>query len=123
MFGLKTTSCFLIWLILFQSFSAVANLLDFHSVNVQHLSEVHEHQNNTKSKAIAMQQGADSVLDEATHNPADCHHCGHCNGSHAQWLEPTSNNPIHSLVTPDLFYYLSIVIEAPLTQLLRPPRV
>ena len=44
MFSVRVTSYLLISLILFQSFSAVANTLDSHTVDSQHLNEIHEHQ-------------------------------------------------------------------------------
>ncbi|MFT4941199.1 MAG: hypothetical protein ACI88A_004263 [Paraglaciecola sp.] len=123
MFSAKVTSFVLVWLILFQSFSAVANSLDYHAIDSQHLSEVHEHQLGDNSINEMTQTSADiSLPGDNSHNPADCHHCGHCNGSHAQWVGHTAGIHIHSLATKHAFHYLYRVINAPMTQLLRPPK-
>ena len=57
-----------------------------------------------------------------SHNPADCHHCGHCHGTHAHWLGNSNGIELDSVTTHHGFYYLSKVIDAPVTQLLRPPK-
>jgi len=130
MFSFKGTSYLLVWLILFQSFSAVANSLDYHAVDSQHLSEVHEHQSgdNTSAEEVQvllkynLQTSADNSAVDNSHNPADCHHCGHCHGTHAQWLGNITGIKLHAVATQHSFYYLSRVIDAPVTQLLRPPK-
>jgi len=130
MCSVRVTSYLLISLILFQSFSAVANTLDFHAVDSQHLNEIHEHQpgDNTASEKTHVQQksseqaDADNATVDISHNPADCHHCGHCHGTHAQWLVSTNGIKLDSVATHHGFYYLSKVIDAPITQLLRPPK-
>ncbi|MFQ3197122.1 MAG: hypothetical protein ACI8R9_001878 [Paraglaciecola sp.] len=123
MFRVKATSCILLWLILFQSFSAVANSLDYHAIDSQHLSEVHEHQLGDNSINEMTQTNADnSLTTDSSHNPADCHHCGHCHGSHAQWVGHTAGIRINSNATNHAFHYLSRVIDAPIAQLLRPPK-
>jgi hypothetical protein len=130
MFSLRTTSYLLVLLILFQSFSAVANSLDYHSIDSEHLSEVHERHlgdNSASEKAqiqlkSSMQTGVDNSAIDSSHNPADCHHCGHCHGTHAQWLGHSAGIQFSSLATSHVFYYLSRVKDAPVTQLLRPPK-
>jgi cytochrome c553 len=121
MFKLKTTTYVLLWLILFQSFCAVANSLDYHSIDVEHLSEVHEHEIHDNPNFKAAVANTDTSND-TSHNPNDCHHCGHCHGTHAQGLEHSPNIPLDALTSNDSFYYLSRIIDAPFTQLLRPPR-
>tara|TARA_R110001606_G_scaffold203654_3_gene351736 strand:- start:645 stop:1046 length:402 start_codon:yes stop_codon:yes gene_type:complete len=130
MFNVKVTSYLLISLILFQSFSAVANSLNFHAIDPQHLNEIHEHQtgDNTASEKTQIhlnsssQASADSSTSDMSHNPADCHHCGHCQGTHAQWLGNNTAIKLASVANHHVFYYLSKVIDAPVTQLLRPPK-
>jgi hypothetical protein len=131
MFRLKATSYILVWLILFQSFSAVAKSFDYHAIDAEHLSEVHEHQfnDNTKSTILITPQNGDvpansdlSLVADNSHNPADCHHCGHCNGTHGQWLEHSESVALDAVVSSESFYFLSIIVEAPLSQLLRPPK-
>lgn len=130
MFNMRTISYLLISLILFQSFSAVANSLDFHAIDSEHLSEVHEHQlgdntaaNKTQNHLkLSVQASDDSSTNDISHNPADCHHCGHCHGTHVQWLGNTNGIELASNSSHHGFYYLSKVIDAPITQLLRPPK-
>lgn len=131
MFRLKATSYLLVWLILFQSFSTVAKSFDYHAIDAEHLSEVHEHQPNDNNKItkLTTPQNANvpansdiALVTDNSHNPADCHHCGHCNGTHSQWLEHNETVALDNVVTADAFYFLSIIVEAPLSQLLRPPK-
>ncbi len=130
MFSVRVTSYLLISLILFQSFSAVANTLDSHTVDSQHLNEIHEHQlgDNIATEHAQVQlksseqPDADNVPVDKSQNPADCHHCGHCHGTHAQWIVSTNGIELDSVATHHNFYYLSKVIDAPITQLLRPPK-
>jgi len=118
MFSVRVTSYLLISLILFQSFSAVAK------------NEIHEHQlgDNIATEHAQVQlksseqPDADNVPVDKSHNPADCHHCGHCHGTHAQWIVSTNGIELDSVATHHNFYYLSKVIDAPITQLLRPPK-
>ena len=130
MFSVRVASYLLISLILFQSFSAVANSLDFHAIDSQHLSEIHEHQagDNTASANTHVQLQSNEQADtnnvtvDISHNPADCHHCGHCHGTHAQWLGNINGIELDAVTTHHGFYYLSKEIDAPVTQLLRPPK-
>lgn len=128
MFNMRVTSYLLISLILFQSFSAVANSLDFHTITSQHLNEVHENQlvDNAASEKtkihIKLNVQAETSTADILHNPVDCHHCGHCHGTHAQWLGNTNSIELDSVTTYHGYYYLSKVIDTPVTQLLRPPK-
>lgn len=130
MFSVRVTSYLLISLILFQSFSAVAKSLDFHAIDSQHLNEIHEHQlgDNIASEKPQVQlksiehPDTDNAPVDISHNPADCHHCGHCHGTHAQWLGNNTAIELAYVATHHGFYYLSKVIDAPVTQLLRPPK-
>jgi hypothetical protein len=126
MFKTKVTGYVVAMLILFQSFTAVASSLDFHTPDVEHLAEVHEHD---KQDAHASPQPEKNVtsLDlaassESPHNPSDCHHCGHCHGSHTQWVGDSVGIKQPSLDEGHAFFYLSKVIDAPITRLLRPPK-
>ena len=68
----------LILAIVLQSFNAVSALLYAHQVDAQHLETVHDHASDTKS--VIEDQVTDAGDDD--HNINDCHHCGHCSGSH-----------------------------------------
>ena len=72
----------LILAIVLQSFNAVSALLDAHQVDAQHLETVHDHASDTKS--VIEDQVTDAGDDD--HNINDCHHCGHCSGSHFSWV-------------------------------------
>ncbi len=129
MFKTKATSYLVIMLMLCQSFTAVASLLDLHTLDVTHLSEVHNHYehdgHNAKSLLEAVinspSQDSSSSVDNI-HNPADCHHCGHCHGSHTQWVGGASSLKPFLVNEDHAFFYLSKVIDAPISRLLRPPK-
>jgi hypothetical protein len=129
MFKTKATSYLVIMLILCQSFTAVASLLDFHTLDVTHLSEVHNHHEHDGHQPHALiepdtaqpSQNA-SASDDNFHNPADCHHCGHCHGSHTQWVGDSSSLKAFLVNEGHAFFYLSKVIDAPISRLLRPPK-
>ncbi len=128
---IRFVSYFTIMLILSQSFSAVANSLDFHAADPQHFQQDHQHLDDhvvdstdaePSNKFVKkLNDGKDTTASH--HNPADCHHCGHCHGTHVQWLGQ------HALRSTDLaqqshqFHYLRAVIDAPVNRLLRPPKV
>jgi hypothetical protein len=125
MISLKATNYLLIMLIIFQSFSAVANSLDYHSIDTQHLSEVHEHQlhDNTNSKTERTLQNADlSASNDTSHNPADCHHCGHCNGSHLSFLSTSHLKSTLSINSSLNSNYLYANKSTQVSSLFRPPK-
>jgi len=137
MFKMKVTSYVVVLLILFQSFTAVASSLDFHTLDVEHLAEVHEHElqhghdkhDHEKHKLHSSTQLENdtgltdsSAPSQNAHNPSDCHHCGHCHGSHSQWLGNSVGFKQPSLDEGHAFFYLSKVIDAPISRLLRPPK-
>ena len=97
-----------------QSFVAVANSDENHQVDLQHLQTKHSHDIDN------IELVDDSS--EREHNIKDCHHCGHCLGSHAQWL--TSEKAY--LTTPDFlisnqYLYSSHLEKSFIEELIRPP--
>lgn len=126
MFKTKVTGYVVVMLILFQSFTAVASSLDFHTLDVEHLAEVHEHDKHDAHASTQFDTNAASLdlaaSSESPHNPSDCHHCGHCHGSHTQWVGDSVGIKQPSLDEGHAFFYLSKVIDAPITRLLRPPK-
>ena len=121
--NLKRISYIVISLILFQSFSAVANSLDFHAVDIQHLQHEHKHSEHEQVQSeLSANETSDKVSTEH-HNPADCHHCGHCHGTHAQWVSQSHINSLKTVVSVHNFNYLDAVIDAPINRLLRPPKI
>lgn len=128
--NIRFVSYFTIMLILFQSFSAVAKSLDFHATDPQHLQQSHQHSGDHVIGSVNEEPSENPVnklvdgknTTASQHSSADCHHCGHCNGTHVQWV---GQNVIRSIdITQQLhqFYYLQVVIDAPASPLLRPPK-
>ncbi|MCF2856191.1 hypothetical protein L1286_01780 [Pseudoalteromonas sp. SMS1] len=69
----------LITVVALQSVLSVASISEFHPVDAKHLQSSHTHQHD--------EQISTSVkFDEHGHAVQDCHHCGHCSGSHTSWV-------------------------------------
>lgn len=88
----------------------VANALDVHIVDSQALQHEHSH--------ILSHEN----IPDSQHNSADCHLCGHCSGTQAQWLNQQSlfeNDLSHPIQRS---YYRLSKISSPINQLLRPPK-
>jgi len=109
----------MIMLILLQSFSAVAKVADIHIVDSEHIKTEHVH---ALDDHIPSEQLTQASADNDQHNPADCHHCGHCNGSHVQFATHNYISRNLDFKSSQIFDYLKVVIEAPLSRLLRPPK-
>lgn len=60
-----------------QSCIAAANASLPHQLDKTHLQTVHSHQQDDSSHAVSSDNNTPS------HNIQDCHHCGHCQGNHA----------------------------------------
>lgn len=97
-----------------QSFIVVANNQEIHQTDPQHLKVEHSHQNH-------------STVDESTeqafsdHNEEDCHHCGHCHGSHMQWDYYEKDADTELLLSPMPFYATEMALIRFLDNDLRPP--
>ena len=89
----------MIMLIVFQSFSAVANSLDFHAIDTEHLQHDHDHAEHSINASVSPEIDISEDDAKVHHNPADCHHCGHCHGSHAQWVGHHSINNLNELAS------------------------
>lgn len=81
-----------------QSFVAVANSDGNHQVDFQHLQTEHSHDLDN------VEFSNDSS--ENDHDIKDCHHCGHCQGSHTQWFvsKKVSDTTPEFLVLNQYFY-------------------
>ena len=55
--NIRFVSYFTILLVLLQSFSAVANSLDFHAIDPQHLVEVHQHSDDDSVDGVSDEDG------------------------------------------------------------------
>ena len=109
----------MIMLILLQSFSAVATLADIHIFDSEHLKTEHIHalDNHRSSEQLAQ------TTENGQHNEADCHHCGHCNGSHVHFAAHIYISKNLDFKINHVFDYLKTVIQAPLFKMLRPPKI
>jgi len=115
---MKVTSLayLLLILIALQSVLSVAKAESFHQVDPEHLAQVHELQGGDQP-SIGKQNGDQP----SGHNPADCHHCGHCQGSHFQWAYTSMTLGVLAFNDVKAYYYRPTVIEGPASRLLRPP--
>jgi len=104
----------LIFSIVLQSFIAVSASFDTHQLDVAHLQTEHDHATDIGSKL-----SADKNIDE--HNVNDCHHCGHCSGSHISWVSGKTVNAELSLFSLHSFQLSHAVPYRTLSSIYRPP--
>lgn len=99
----------LILMIVLQSFSTIAETSKTHQLDVQHLQTEHSHSDDASN----------SVANE--HDTQDCHHCGHCSGSHLVWIFVKDvSSPLH-LMSFDKTPYLNTTQKEFSEATLRPP--
>jgi len=97
-----------------QSFVAVADSDKSHQVDATHLQTEHSHD--------ADNVNASEHSTESEHSIEDCHHCGHCQGSHTQWLTSKKTlqlTPKH--LFPGEYLYLTHLEKSFIEELIRPP--
>ena len=101
--------------IVLQSISSIASdTSENHQIDIEHLQTQHDHADDRN----ALNDNADD--DE--HNEKDCHHCGHCSGSHLSWILVSNSNTTSKLLnifnkTPYQVAQTNTYLEA----ILRPP--
>ncbi|NOU50080.1 hypothetical protein HG263_05945 [Pseudoalteromonas sp. JBTF-M23] len=71
-------SLFITLAIALQSVGVMAASTQIHQIDIEHLQTEHTH--NLSATALNEQ------YDQSGHNVKDCHHCGHCSGSHLCWF-------------------------------------
>lgn len=109
-------SCLIILSIVFQSVVGIVNAQDIHQVDRQHVQSEHFH---AQDDIAANTTG--SLSSDSDHNSADCHHCGHCHGSHAQWVvSPFVNDVFHKKNDARFRHTLSIN-DGYSSDMMRPP--
>jgi ABC-type nickel/cobalt efflux system permease component RcnA len=97
-----------------QSFVAVAESGNNHQVNAKHLQTEHSHKLDKNTVT--------DISNENGHNIEDCHHCGHCQGSHAQWLTSKKSPQLTSkLLVINQYFYLTQLNKSFIEELIRPP--
>lgn len=100
--------------IVLQSLSSVASSTSAdHKIDLEHLQTQHEHKSDVKS--------FDGNVDEEGHDIDDCHHCGHCSGSHLSWISVTHINSTHTLYNLNKIPYLFDQTKEYLDAIQRPP--
>lgn len=82
-----------------------------HQLDIEHLQTQHDHKSDLKSLD----------LDEEGHDIKDCHHCGHCNGSHFSWVLISNVNNSTKLFTNNNIPYQFDQTKEFLDAILRPP--
>ena len=116
--------------IVVQSLFAVANNQEIHQLDTEHLIVEHSHLNDKQTKPISLTTldfDTGITLDTGTedidteHNIEDCHHCGHCHGSHAQWLALNHRTQLINNDEKELFIYQSQLNIGTQENPLRPP--
>lgn len=60
--------------IVLQSFVAIGSPTENHTIDIEHLKTTHHHSDDLT---------INNITDDAEqHDISDCHHCGHCSGTH-----------------------------------------
>lgn len=100
--------------IVLQSLTAVVSATSqSHQLDIEHIQTQHDHKSDFHH--------SNDNLEEAEHDIKDCHHCGHCNGSHLSWIvinkSNTATSPFELNKTPYQFVQSKALLDA----ILRPP--
>ncbi|GGZ84445.1 DUF2946 domain-containing protein [Paraglaciecola chathamensis] len=99
-----------------QSFASVANSNESHQIDSLHIQTEHSHDSDDIE-----------LFDESSdteHNIKDCHHCGHCQGTHTQWVarnKSTLQTP--KLIITNQYFYADHVDKIFTEEPIRPPIV
>ena len=84
-----------------------------HQIDIEHLQTQHDHNNDSTA--------FNNNSDDDEHDVNDCHHCGHCSGSHFSWILISHINsitkPFNINNTPYKFDQSKEFLDA----ILRPP--
>ncbi|NRA61867.1 MAG: DUF2946 domain-containing protein [Psychrobium sp.] len=97
-----------------QSFAAIASPSETHQIDSQHIQTLHSHELDS----IELFEKTSS--DE--HSIKDCHHCGHCSGTHGHWL--TSDKHPEIFVTTlfsNQYFYIERHAKSVIEPFVRPP--
>ena len=109
----------IVFSIVLQSFNAVAIAEPEHRLEPQHLTQLHDHAVDQET-LFAFDVDGDPQSDH--HSIDDCHHCGHCQGSHAQWQSDRLTGPsVSALDNLCQFYYDAQFVAGAIDEVNRPP--
>lgn len=110
----RCLSYLLLIAIALQSLFAVASQQQLHQIDLEHLKIEHSHQTDSVSVK------PDNTL--STHNIEDCHHCGHCHGSHSvNWVASHSQFALDQREYSKQLSLQSVCLRPFSDELLRPP--
>ncbi|WP_111978741.1 hypothetical protein [Algibacillus agarilyticus] len=99
--------------IVLQSLTAVASATsESHQIDIEHLQTQHDHANDRSNSN-------DSASEQ--HNEKDCHHCGHCSGSHLSTILVNDSNSFDKLIVVNKTPYQVEQTNSFLEAILRPP--
>ena len=109
-----------------QSFVAVADSNKSHQVDAQHLQTEHSHSTDNHTDSHAENSADNHALADTTgeseHHIEDCHHCGHCQGSHSQWLTAKKAQQLTAkFLVSNQYFYLIQQNKSFIEELIRPP--
>jgi len=97
-----------------QSITAVASATSqSHQIDIEHLQTQHDHSDDLSNNA--------EEIGEDDHDIKDCHHCGHCSGSHLSWILISNSNSATKLYNNNLIPYQFDQTKEFLDAILRPP--
>ncbi len=100
--------------IVLQSLTAVVSATsENHQIEIEHLQTQHDHNDDFSLLT-------ESAGDEH-HDIKDCHHCGHCSGSHLSWILINNLNNSTKLFNINNTPYQFDQTKAFLEAILRPP--
>lgn len=110
-------------LIALQSLATVTKTQEFHQVEPEHLALIHQLAPDHQSTSLINVNNDEQINTQAdSHNPADCHHCGHCNGSHAHWVSISCTRFNNHYIAINQYAYQHNLADGTVNRLIRPPK-
>ncbi|PCK31359.1 hypothetical protein [Pseudoalteromonas piscicida] len=104
----KLVMIILMLLVSVQSVSLFASESNFHQVEVSHLQHSHDHAEDVSAEPNG-------------HHTKDCHHCGHCSGTHLNLVILKSLTPFKVLGHSEIYRQAQDRIRTFIEQAHRPP--
>ncbi|PAY00069.1 hypothetical protein CKO50_17495 [Pseudoalteromonas sp. HM-SA03] len=104
----KLVLIFVMFLLAVQSVSVFASEASFHQIEVSHLQHTHDH-------------AEDVQADSSGHHTKDCHHCGHCSGTHLNLVILKSLLPFEMRPNSEIYPQSDTKVRAFVEQAHRPP--
>ena len=100
--------------IVLQSLTAVVSATsENHQIDIEHLQTQHDHADDRNA--------LNDNTDDEQHDVKDCHHCGHCSGSHLSWILICNSNTTGKLNIINKTPYQVSQTNTYLEAILRPP--